>query len=168
VPSSLSLDKETNLYKTAETRIWIPNDNLVHRIIIIAHNGSSGHRGFDSTKKIITDRFWWTDLHKDVKFFLSKCLHCLKTYSGIIPRPFGEQIHGQYPNEVIHYDFLVILGHYVLIIRDDISGFTRLRYCEAANAETVATHLINWITEYGIPKVQDFIKRFLKLLHLLI
>jgi hypothetical protein len=126
----------------------------VQRILVIAHNGSSGHRGFDSTKKIITDRFWWKDLNQDLKFFVSKCLHCLKTYSGTIPRPFGEQIHGTYPNEVIHYDFCLVLGIYILIIRDDLSGFTRLKCCESANALFVAINLIDWIADFGIPKIQ--------------
>jgi hypothetical protein len=154
IPISVKLDDESKVYKTNNNQVWIPNDNLVQRILVIAHNGSSGHRGFDSTKKIITGRFWWKDFTLDLKFFVSKCLHCLKTYSGVVPRPFGEQIHGTYPNEVVHYDFCLVFGCYILIIRDDLSGFTKLRLCESADAESVAVYLIEWVAEYGIPKIQ--------------
>jgi hypothetical protein len=154
VPEKLRKDQESGLLKTDKAQVWIANDSLVERILIIAHSSSSGHRGYDSTKKIVTDRFWWKDLNSDLKFFVSKCLHCLRTYSGTIPRPFGEQIHGTYPNEVLHYDFALILGTYILILRDDLSGFTRLRHCESANAETVAVHLLQWMSDFGVPKIQ--------------
>jgi hypothetical protein len=154
IPPNLKLDKNLNIHVTDQNQIWIPNESLAERILIIAHTGSSGHRGYDSTKKIIRDRFWWKDFLSDIKFFVSKCLHCLQTYSGTIPRPFGEQIHGKHPNEVIHYDFLIIFNIYILIIRDDISGFTRVRHCEHADSTAVATHLLEWIADFGIPKIQ--------------
>jgi hypothetical protein len=154
IPTNLRLDSNSKVYMTDKEQVWIPSQNIAERILVIAHNGSSGHRGFDSTKEIIKVRFWWKDMNLDIKFFVSKCLHCLRTYSGTIPRPFGEQLHGTYPNEVLHYDFCLILGIYILILRDDISGFTRLRYCEHANAEEVAKHLIEWIADFGIPKIQ--------------
>jgi hypothetical protein len=53
---------------------------------------------------------------------------------------FGEQIHRTYPNEVIHYDFVKIFNFYVLIIRDDLSGFTLLFFCETADSYTVAIY----------------------------
>jgi hypothetical protein len=154
IPSDLKLDDESNLYKTDKGQVWISNESLANRILIIAHSGSSGHRGYDSTKKIICDRFWWSDYLSDIKYFVSKCLHCLRTYSGTVPRPFGEQIHGKHPNEVIHYDFCLVLGQYILIIRDDLSGFTRLRLCISADSSSVATHLLDWIADFGIPKIQ--------------
>jgi len=55
---------------------------------------------------------------------------------------------------VIHYDFIKIFDTYILIIRDDISGFTRVRHCEHADSTAVATHLLDWIADFGIPQVQ--------------
>jgi hypothetical protein len=89
-PAKLTLDENLSIYFTASKQVWIPNDSLAQRIMIIAHSSSSGHRGYDSTKTIIRERFWWPDCLSDIKFFVSKCLHCLRTYSGTIPRPFGE------------------------------------------------------------------------------
>jgi len=154
IPENVIMDLESRIYFTDAKQIWIPNESLAQRIMIIAHSSSSGHRGYDSTKKMIRDRFWWPGFLSDIKFFVSKCLHCLRTYSGTVPRPFGEQIHGTYPNEVIHYDFVKIFNFYVLIIRDDLSGFTLLFLCETADSYTVATHLLQWIMMFGIPKVQ--------------
>jgi hypothetical protein len=78
----------------------------------------------------------------------------LQTLSGIVPRPLGEAIHGSIPGQVIHYDFCGIASVYVLIIRDDLSGFVHIRYTESANAKFVAEKLLEWIADFGIPAWQ--------------
>jgi hypothetical protein len=152
-PAGVTLDPEKQIW-TRDGKVWIPTQELAERILVIGHCGSAGHRGYDSTKTAISDRFWWDGMKADIKFFISKCLHCLKCYPAIIPRPMGESIHGKHPNEVVHYDYVLIFGIYVLIIRDDLSGFTLLRLCESATSDEVAKHLMEWIACFGIPKVQ--------------
>jgi hypothetical protein len=77
IPPDLVYEDEKDLYQTESEQVWIPNESLAQRIMIIAHSSSSGHRGYDSTKQIIRERFWWKDCFSDIKFFVSKCLHCL-------------------------------------------------------------------------------------------
>ena len=69
------------------------------------------------------------------------CVYCADTKSGaLVPRTLEETRHGREPNVVGHVDFLYIgesaveAGietadgfHYVLVILEDVSGYTWLR-----------------------------------------
>ena len=80
----------------------------------------------------------------------------MQTLPGVVPRPLGEALHGSVPGEVIHYDFILIAFGYVLIIKDDLSGFVHLRYTDSANAKFVASMLLQWMGDFGIPKWAGF------------
>ena len=95
-------------------------------------------------------------MKNDVKNFVQTCLHCLRTDSGeVIPRPLGHALHASSPNELIHFDFCYMRHSetkhvYVLIIKDDLSGYIWLRPCAEANAETTSEHLIDWFASFGV------------------
>jgi hypothetical protein len=69
------------LLRNNKDQIWIPNSDIAMRIMIIAHGGSGGHRGFDSTKKVITQRFFWPGMEEELHFFYRNvfivCKRCL-------------------------------------------------------------------------------------------
>ena len=118
-----------DLLINAQGSVWIPfghDGNLRLRIMIIAHTGSGGHRGIQSTTVAISKRFYWDGMREDVRSFCLSCLHCLRYKASIVPRPFGETLHAKKPGKVIHFDYLKIglskaSWKYLLVIKDDVS-----------------------------------------------
>ena len=75
------------------------------RLCVVAHFGISGHRGAETSLQRLKLRFWWHGMAKDVKFFVTTCLHCASA-QGSVQRPFGEAMHASKPNELLHWYFL--------------------------------------------------------------
>ncbi|POM61080.1 putative retroelement, partial [Phytophthora palmivora] len=128
-------------------KIWIPPTavDLMEQICVVGHAGSSGHRDQKATLESIKAWCWWETLAKDVQTFVSRCIHCLSTRGGTEPRPFGPALHATKPNEVLHFDYLSMpededtQNKYILVIKDDFSGFVELIPGKAADAETSTT-----------------------------
>jgi hypothetical protein len=98
------------LYGTADGLVWIPSsaDNFQLRIYVVAHTGLGGHRGLNPTTNRIASKFFWRTLVEDVQTFCQTCLHCVSTLGGDrVPRPLGEAMHAEKPNELLHMDFSV-------------------------------------------------------------
>jgi Integrase core domain/Integrase zinc binding domain/Chromo (CHRromatin Organisation MOdifier) domain len=157
-PPPTDLDATGSLLKNSTGAVWIPRSEtfLQLRICIIGHCGRSGHRGFHACHEGIKAHFSWATMREDVATFCETCLHCLSTVGGLrIPRPMGHALHAERPNELLHFDFLYMdkstSGElYVLILKDDASGFVWLVPCETADAETTATALLQWFALFGV------------------
>ena len=140
-----------------EKVIWILGDDdlLKFGIMIAAHCGIRGHRGYRATEATIRAHFWWNTLAKDVESFVRSCLHCLATETGeTVPRLLGHALHADRPNKMTHFDFCYIsLGEaekcYVLIIKDDFSGYVWLTPTSEADAENTADSLLSWFASFG-------------------
>jgi hypothetical protein len=89
------------------------------------------------------------------------------TSGGIrTPRPLGESIHAERPNQVLHFDFLYMgvsnMGaKYVLILKDDFSGFCMLHVCKDADSETTVTALMKWSSLFGVVPMWVFNHSFM-------
>ena len=82
--------------------------DLILRLCVVAHSGIAGHQGISNTAQTLAEHFWWPTLKADAEKFVRECIHCLCTRGGIVtPRPWGEQVHGTKPNEVLHFDFFL-------------------------------------------------------------
>jgi Integrase zinc binding domain len=119
--------------------------------------GSSSHRGFFATLEKLENSVFWTGMEEDIRSFVKTCLHCESTLGrGMIPRPLGEALHAESPNEVLHFDFLY-LGReddqftYVLVIKDDFSSFCEIFPCRSADSFVAADALIDWFKRFGTP-----------------
>jgi Integrase zinc binding domain len=110
--------------------------------------GLGGHRGIQATTDTIASMFYWNTITQDIKTFCNKCLHCVSTIGGErIPRPLGEAIHANNPNEVLNFDYLYMgpsdtRDKYLLIIKDDLSGYVWLLPSPNADSETTADALV--------------------------
>ena len=147
------------LLSRKDGRIWVPTEDLRVRICVIAHAGSSGHRGIDITASRIKKHFYWKYMNKDIDLFCKNCLHCRVSGDSMIPRPLGEAIHGSKRGEVLHYDYLNVgpssdeyehVYKYVLVIKDDFSGFVELVPCSNADSSHVVKALLYWYSRYGV------------------
>lgn len=110
----------------------------------------------DTTRSSIAARFWWNDLAADVEFFVRRCLHCASVVGGPpIPRPLGEAMHAERPNELIHWDYLFMGASkgddkYILGIKDDASRFVWFFAVPDATAETTYSCLMEWFATFGV------------------
>ena len=152
------------IWHTSTGQIWIPNGdiNLQLRLCVIAHSGAAGHRGYEATLKVLKEVVFWPSMEKTLKRFLSECLHCLAVGGPFkIPRPFGEQIHSDTPNEILHMDWLYMLGlpsgdqgaQYIHVMLDDTSRFIQLTVANQPTANATADSILQWASFFGFPKV---------------
>ena len=145
-------------------KLFIPdNKELITRILTVAHCGNAGHRSFRVSVDYLKEHVYWPTMIKDMQDFKDTCLNCVKDQTGArIPRPLGDQLKASYRGEIISMDYCYIapkrstnthLFVYILVIKDEFSGFVELIPCEHANHEHAANEIIKWISRYGcIPR----------------
>jgi hypothetical protein len=133
--------------------LWIPPDaaELQVRLCVIAHFGLAGHRGYDTTLDRLKPFCWWHNMANDVKYFVSRCLHCAST-QGTLKRPYGEALHASKPNEILHWDFLSLPAGYLLVMKDDASKYVLLWEAEVATSAVVVRGLLHWFSLFGIAR----------------
>ena len=144
--------------KTSGSLTWNPNDDLrlISRLCVVAHTGRGGHRGYESTLNTLDGYCWWSSMKEDVKSFVKHCLLCVSTTGGLrVPRPYGHALHATKPNEILHFDYLYIGAgdrrqKYVLILKDDLSGYVWLEPSAVADATTAADTLMSWFSRFGV------------------
>ena len=52
-------------------------DNLIERQTILQQlHDESGHKGREGTYRQIADRYWWEDLHSEIKGYVQSCQEC--------------------------------------------------------------------------------------------
>jgi transposase InsO family protein len=151
--------KDVSILVTKSKRIFVPDDeNLRVRLCVIAHAGLSGHRGIDTTYSMLK-KFFWPKMYNDVKNFCRLCLHCsVADPRKVIPRPLGEQMHASTRNQILHYDFMHVGisdsgSTYLLVIKDDFSGFVDLVPCDSPTGDVVVNALLRWYGLFGVSLV---------------
>jgi Integrase core domain/Integrase zinc binding domain len=139
--------------------LWIPECavELQLRLCVEAHCRSAENRAYEATLGAIKQYVAWTTMHKDVKVFVQNCLHCVATVPGDkVPRPLGTQPHATKPIEILHFDFLYIglsrggKYQYLLLLKDDLSGYLWLVPCRTADAAATVDALIRWFAVFGV------------------
>ena len=149
---------------------WIPHDDdeLLIRLCIGAHCGlepqcsEPGHRGSSTTLQYLREFVWWHDMDAYVTNFCHQCLCCLKdkATNTTVPRPLGNQIHATRRGAVISIDYMYIKKAtessthsftYVLVIKDEYSGYVELIPCDAPTSENAVTALSWWIARFTKP-----------------
>lgn len=120
------------------------------------HTGSAGHSGFELTNVTLMKHFKWSNMRDDTKTFINSCIHCQSTNEGeTIPGPLGHAMHATKPNEILHFDYCYMESgedgyKYVLLLKDDLSGYVMLNPTVEADANTTSTALNEWFTIFSI------------------
>lgn len=89
--------------------LWIPDDakDLQLRLMVCAHMTEAGHRGSVATLQRVKEYCGWANMDAQVREFVNQRLHCMDPKAGeMVPRPFGETVHGKRAGEVLHFDYL--------------------------------------------------------------
>jgi len=146
----LSTDAASYTFKSTGA-VWIPDSalGLQQHLLVVAYAHLSGHRGRETTLSFLQAWCLWSSMIDDVAEFVRSCLHCLAVSSRTVPRPLGEQLHATRPNELIHADFMSLpvekhtAARYVLVIKDDFSGFCELYTSSEASTTVFASALVS-------------------------
>ena len=153
-------DATAPLSKDDQGRVIIPDnqegENLKMRLCIVAHTGSSGHRGVEATYLALKEVFFWPKMKADVTKFVDGCLHCVAALTGErIPRPLASTLHADAPNQILHFDFLSLYKKadypYALVLKDDFSNFVRIIPCTNCTAMEAARGITEWVSTFGHP-----------------
>jgi transposase InsO family protein len=156
----LSKDPTTELWLDPGGHVFVPDAlSLRQRLCVLAHQGLSGHRGIEITLRSLRERFTWPDIESDVRTFVRQCLHCLRVRGGrTIPRPWGDTLHANGPNQVLHFDYMYVQAleasadheyEYILVIMDGFTRLVELVPSASADARTVVNALLQWFSRSG-------------------
>ena len=139
-------------------KTFIPDHaSLRERIMVVAHQGSMAHRGWNSMWNALQHFCSWPSMRTDAKTFVASCLQCVKNMHGeLIPRPRGSQIQPERNGEVLTMDWITMpmstSGHrYILTIKDSLSSLVSLTASSGQTAFDTAPSLFAWCSTHGTP-----------------
>ena len=102
-----------------------------------------------TTRQLIGAEYVWSGMNAWIDAFVGACLHCLRADSTSVLRPFGPTLHSTKPGEILHFDYVYIgqdedeLHKYLLVIKDNFSGYLRLVPTKSTTAEEAASAIEN-------------------------
>jgi hypothetical protein len=160
--------RKHNLYVTLKQKqVWVPDvDDLRLRITVISHFDMAGHVGTEAMYNMIKKKFFWPGMRDLIAEVKAICIHCAGRGKVRERRPLGEFKHCTRPFEGIHADFVSLenvdeddarlhgddwVGKYILVVRDDFSGFTKLYAVPAADSRSAVDALLDWCSLFGTP-----------------
>ena len=120
-------------------------DNLVERQTILQQlHDESGHKGREGTYRRVADRYWWENLHSEVKAYVQSCQKCQRR------DPFR-------PEEALHPTWVALLWQkvgldvvymprcqgfrYLVVARCDLSGWVEAKPLRTLSSRAVADFL---------------------------
>jgi hypothetical protein len=141
--------------------LWIPDlaFELQIRLCVKAHCRYAGHRAYEATLGAIKEYVAWTTMAKNVKVSVQNCFLCIATIpEDKVPRPLGTQLHATILNEILHFDFAFLyIGlsrdgkyHYLLLIKDDLSGYLWLVPCRTDDAAATVDAQMRWFAVFVV------------------
>lgn len=98
-----------------------------------------------TTSTATTDTLHWPNIDTDVKTSVQSYLvFLLSTRGETLPRPLGQEIHVERIEKAFHIDYLHIgesstEDEYILVLKDNFSGYVLLEVFKAANAEITSS-----------------------------
>ncbi len=126
------------------------------RIFVSAHAGAFCHRALKETSEAVMKEYYWENQMQDIDQMYKSCMHCIQSKASKIPRPLGNIVKGDKPNEVLHMDFFQMSAtgksRWVLVLTDSFSMFTLLYSVKAVNAIEASKGLQHWCIYYAIPR----------------
>jgi hypothetical protein len=146
-----------------EGRLLIPPSakTLQERLLNAAHD-ARGHPALTRTvRNMRNDGVWWRTMVSDAKAYIASCTTCTRESAPrgasknteLLPWPLPA-----HPGEVVSGDYMslpdsVVGGYkYVLVLLDELTGWTRLFAFKEATGATTVDALKQWVEELGYPE----------------
>lgn len=96
----------------------------------------------------------WPTIDADIQAFVEYCLVYILTSSGKkVPCLLGQQIQAEKVEELPHLDYLYVAepwegSEYILILKDDFSGYVYLRHCNQATNSNAAEVILEYFSTF--------------------
>jgi transposase InsO family protein len=120
-------------------------DELNQKAIITTLHDESGHRGRDATIKRILERYWWKSVYRDTQNYVKTCDQCQRRQNLRVEEELRPNLTStmwqKVAVDVVHMPRGVGNFKYIVVAREDVSGWPEARAIQKANSETVAKFL---------------------------
>jgi transposase InsO family protein len=137
----------------------VPAASMIPEVLCLAHDHvSSRHQGYKKTLDRVLDRFWWTNVNKDVSNYTRSCRVCAermtphqKARAQLRDRPQATR-----PFDIVEIDIKGPLprtekdAQYILFIQDAFSKYVELSSLTRQTTNAVCSKLQDWISRYGL------------------
>ena len=148
------LQRLGNRFLKYEERIYRRGGESQHRLYVekkhrtymmTAAHDHNGHRGFFSTKAMLTQRFWWPEMERDINRFVKTCHVCQERQKQLVRIP-PTKTHTPSIFEVLHADILHMTPasngcKYIVHGRDKLSSWAEARALKDEKARSIAMWL---------------------------
>lgn len=172
----LKISEIKNSLETNQSKLFELNNGLVYRKhndsllfyvplsmesnVIRSCHDDLGHVGTDKCCLAIKEHYWFPDMSKKVKAYISNCLKCV-VYSPDSGKKEG-MLHnipkGDKPFNVLHLDHCGPLekskqkyNKYIFAVVDAFSKFVKIYACKTTNTSEVLKHLSQYFSNYSKP-----------------
>lgn len=124
-------------------RLYVSKENRTY--MMIAAHDHNGHRGFYATRSLLTQRFWWPEMERDINQFVKTCHVCQERQQRLIRIPPTKTVT---PSifEVLHADIMHMTPasngcKYIVHGRDRLSSWAEGRALRDEKARSIALWL---------------------------
>ena len=109
--------------------------------MMTAAHDHNGHRGFFATKSLLTQRFWWPEMERDINWFVKSCHPCQERQKQLVRIP-PSKTHTPCIFEILHADIMHMTpasnGHkYIAHGRDRLSSWAEGRALRDEKARSI-------------------------------
>jgi hypothetical protein len=124
-------------------RLYVPKENRTY--MMIAGHDHNGHRGFFATKALLTQRFWWPEMERDINQFVKTCHPCQERQKLLVRIP-PTKTYTPSIFEILHADVMHMSPasngcKYIVHGRDNLSSWPEARAIRDEKARTIALWL---------------------------
>ena len=125
----------------------------------IMQAGHKPHFAFNKTYNIIKERFYWTGMYQDIKYYCAKCEQCNKFKSHkTIQVPIQKMNKNFKCGESLHIDIIGRLpvslkrNKWAITVIDTFSRYLEIFPVPNITTKTMLTHLNYYFGRFGLPK----------------
>jgi hypothetical protein len=127
----------------SQHRLFVPKRHRTY--MMTAAHDHNGHRGFFSTKVLLTQRFWWPEMEKDINQFVKTCHPCQERQKRLVKIP-PTKTHTPSIFEVLHADIMHMTPasngcKYIAHGRDSLTSWAEARALRDEKARSIALWL---------------------------
>ena len=119
----------------SQHRLYVPKSKQTY--MMITGHDHNGHRGFFATKALLTKRFWWPEMERDINQFVKTCHPCQERQST------PTKTHTQSIFEILHADVMHMSPasngcKYIAHGRDNLTSWPEARALRDEKARSIA------------------------------